>query len=413
MAHGVFLLAQSGLLSLEHLGLAWSGGLAELGSFEDCIFGHDAASPMTIGLTISGAKLWPHGRRKRDLLDAEFHVAYEIRAKDDPGGYVSSIRITDPTSEQSVVIKRRRGRHLSFQVQAGSDSFVWKPSDADYGYSRLALTLGSVLRKAARKQGSKTRNKSALKRLETFVMSMYIAAISQGLQRVSSARFGPRRLYERGTLLDPEVRGDATSPLLASITPEMVDDVHVHPRKFRFRHRELDKRKIQRQLLELNIATDLSVREISAYHRAIFLRDSETGIAGNLIDYGYGVSQVLPVLWGLGSIGPGPLVLEQPEVHLHPSAQGHVGEYIVAASQTRQILVETHSEHIINRARLAVARGNLDAADVMILYVDRDKDGSRAVPIPLDSNGDFLAKWPNGFFEERFEDTMQLARLRK
>lgn len=410
LAHGVFLLAQSGLLSLEHISLAWSGGLAELGSFEDCVFGHDPGSAMSIGLTISGARLWPHHRRKSHFLDADFRLAYELRSGDDPGGYVSSIHVTDSTSGKSLTIKRRRGRHPSFSVHAGSEAFIWKPASEEYGFSQLHMRLTGALRKSYKRPGP-SKNDKALKRLEDFVMSLLISSTGRGIQRVSSARFGPRRLYERRTLVDPNMRTESVAPLLSSITPEMVEDFHVS-RKPQWRSRAIDKRQIQRQLLELNIADDLSVREISAYHRAIYLRDNKTGVAGNLVDYGYGVSQVLPVLWGLASGGPGMLVLEQPEVHLHPRAQGLVGEYIVTAARSRQIVVETHSEHIINRARIAVAKGAIDPDHVMILYVDRGDSGSRVAPIRIDRSGDFVDQWPHGFFEERFEDALQLAQLR-
>ena len=76
------------------------------------------------------------------------------------------------------------------------------------------------------------------------------------------------------------------------------------------------------------------------------------------------------------------------------------------------MLVETHSEHMINRARIRVAKGLLDPKDVMILYVDRSLKGSQVHTIPLDKNGDFGAAWPEGFFDERYEDTMKLLQLK-
>jgi len=75
-------------------------------------------------------------------------------------------------------------------------------------------------------------------------------------------------------------------------------------------------------------------------------------------------------------------------------------------------LVETHSVHMINRARLRVAQGLLNHKNVMILFVDRNARGSRVQTIPLTENGDFGASWPGGFFDERYEDTMALLRLK-
>jgi predicted ATPase len=163
----------------------------------------------------------------------------------------------------------------------------------------------------------------------------------------------------------------------------------------------------------LEISKSLTVKKVSAYHRAIHLSDSVTGIDANLIDCGYGAAQVIPVLLGLASHNTGLLVLEQPEVHLHPRAQGKVGEFIVDASARRQILVETHSEHLINRARIAIAEKRIPHDSVQILYVERSEVGSRVLPIGINRSGDFLEKWPNGFFDERFEDTMRLSDLRE
>jgi predicted ATPase len=67
---------------------------------------------------------------------------------------------------------------------------------------------------------------------------------------------------------------------------------------------------------------------------------------------------------------------------------------------------------MINRARLQVAQGFLDPKRVVIIYVDRDSDGSHAQMIPLKENGDFGATWPGGFFDERYEDTMALLQLK-
>lgn len=100
----------------------------------------------------------------------------------------------------------------------------------------------------------------------------------------------------------------------------------------------------------------------------------------NLVDVGYGVSQVLPVVTELlRSDGPRRLLLQEPEVHLHPSAQASLGSLfcqLVAArprSSRQQIIVETHSDFIIDRVRMAVADGSdgLTPEDVSIVYFER------------------------------------------
>ena len=106
------------------------------------------------------------------------------------------------------------------------------------------------------------------------------------------------------------------------------------------------------------------------------------------------------------------MFVEQPEIHLHPKAQGTVAELLAATSLRRQVVVETHSVHMINRARKLVAEGALDPISVVINFVERTDYGPKVHSIQLDSSGEFDVKWPGGFFDERYEDTMALLRLR-
>ena len=95
----------------------------------------------------------------------------------------------------------------------------------------------------------------------------------------------------------------------------------------------------------------------------------------NLIDVGYGVSQVLPVITELlRPDAPTMFLLQQPEVHLHPSAQAALGSlFCQIAEQDRQMIVETHSDHLLDRVRMDVRDGTtqLRPEDVSILYFER------------------------------------------
>jgi predicted ATPase len=93
----------------------------------------------------------------------------------------------------------------------------------------------------------------------------------------------------------------------------------------------------------MGIADELDAVRLSDYHTAVMLRDNLTGVASNLADFGYGASQVLPVLEGCADPGPGPLFVEQPEIHLHPRAQGELAQILCDASRRRQMIVETQS----------------------------------------------------------------------
>ncbi|MHB1425738.1 MAG: AAA family ATPase [Gemmataceae bacterium] len=119
----------------------------------------------------------------------------------------------------------------------------------------------------------------------------------------------------------------------------------------------------------------------------------QVGIGGpkvNLMDVGYGVSQALPVivqsvLRRQNSL----LLIQQPEVHLHPRAQAALGTFFaeLAATGKDTLLIETHSDYLIDRVRQEVARGVLDPGKVLILFFHKPKIDTTVYPVYLDRLG--------------------------
>ena len=127
----------------------------------------------------------------------------------------------------------------------------------------------------------------------------------------------------------------------------------------------------------------------------------------NLIDVGYGVSQVLPVLTELlRPDGPRMFLLQQPEVHLHPQAQAALGTlFCQLAAEGRQLVVETHSDYIIDRVRMDVRDGTtgLKPEDVSILYFEPGDLDVKIHSIRIDSSGNVLdapLSYGNFFMDE-------------
>lgn len=120
----------------------------------------------------------------------------------------------------------------------------------------------------------------------------------------------------------------------------------------------------------------------------------------NLIDVGYGVSQVLPVITELlRADAPSTFLLQQPEVHLHPSAQAALGSLFceVAGAKERLLVVETHSDHLLNRIRMDVRDGvgPLQPEDVSILYFERGALEVSIHSLRLDREGNVLDAPPS------------------
>ena len=134
----------------------------------------------------------------------------------------------------------------------------------------------------------------------------------------------------------------------------------------------------------------------------------------NLVDMGYGVSQVLPLITELlRQDAPQLMLLQQPEVHLHPSAAAALGSLLceVVGPSTRgrknrrQIVVETHSDFIIDRVRMAVRDNSagLRPQDVSILYFKRKEHAVQIHSISVDRLGnieDAPAGYRKFFLEE-------------
>jgi predicted ATPase len=117
---------------------------------------------------------------------------------------------------------------------------------------------------------------------------------------------------------------------------------------------------------------------------------------------GFGISYTLPIIVAILASKPGTLILiEHPEAHLHPKGQVKMGELLsLAASSGVQVVVETHSDHVLNGIRLAVHGGKLAPQDVQCNFLTRTKQGMTEVISPhIDRNGR-IDQWPDGFFNE-------------
>ena len=119
----------------------------------------------------------------------------------------------------------------------------------------------------------------------------------------------------------------------------------------------------------------------------------------NLIDVGYGVSQALPIITELLRPDASPVfLLQQPEVHLHPSAQAALGSlFCQIAANRRQLIIETHSDHLLDRVRMDIRDGKtpLKPEDVSILFFDRGDLDVTIHSLRIDKEGNIQNMPPN------------------
>lgn len=145
------------------------------------------------------------------------------------------------------------------------------------------------------------------------------------------------------------------------------------------------------------------------------LNDCKTKVKDiNLLDLGSGIAQVLPIITQAFKSENEMILIEEPEIHLHPKAQADLGEMFADAAlkMGNTFIIETHSENLLLRLEKLIRRGELSKDDISVIYVDKDENGSHCIPLILNDEGDItnINDVPNGFFEEGFNELFDISR---
>ena len=211
-------------------------------------------------------------------------------------------------------------------------------------------------------------------------------------------RSRPRRTYDPIRLAqDPE--GEYIPSYLASISRRKSDEW------------EGIRKELEKFGKESGLFDEISVKSFGDTDGDPFQIQVRKGSQRNLIDVGYGVSQALPMLTELyRAESPSMFLLQQPEVHLHPIAQASLGSlFCSVAAGGKQLLVETHSDYIIDRVRMDVRDGTtgLKPEDVSILYFEPGYSDVKIHNIRLDKMGNVLDA-PHSYGEFFMAETHRL-----
>jgi energy-coupling factor transporter ATP-binding protein EcfA2 len=168
---------------------------------------------------------------------------------------------------------------------------------------------------------------------------------------------------------------------------------------------------VKQALVSLELATDLNAELELGEFLKLLVKPQGRSFPDTIADVGFGVSQILPMLVADASLDKsGVLMVNQPEIHLHPSSQALLGNYFASRCAERQYIVETHSEYLINRLRLLVAKGELSEEDVVIYYCGHETDTcpSGVSKVLMRKDGT-LSGMPKEFFTTYSGDTFRLA----
>ncbi|MEX1041176.1 MAG: DUF3696 domain-containing protein [Pirellulaceae bacterium] len=232
----------------------------------------------------------------------------------------------------------------------------------------------------------------------------------RGMTYLTAERTGPREVYQ---LQDPDStqvvgpRGDnavgmlyqrldqEVLPLLLTepLPPKLLQQVGNRMRAF-FPNSSIDVQHVKNtNFVTLGIKTS----DATGFHRPMHV--------------GFGLTQILPIIVAVLTASEGDLLLiENPEVHLHPGGQAAMGRFLTHASAAGvQVLVETHSDHVLNGIRRGVKAGEI-ASDAVALHFfrSRDEDGPQVVSPQIDPSGN-VDEWPEGFFDQFDKDINHFA----
>ena len=394
------------------LSLDLNGDYVKLGTMRDVIHGHDEASEVDWRI--------------------RFGLPQDLILRNPSGGVVSRSRRLTLRAKVDVQAMAPRSRSLSYKLGGTRFLLTGRTSDErsfdlraesaredeDISFRFLRTQgrpwqLPPPIKSYAFPDQARTyyQNASFLSDLE--------AAYEEAIDRIyylGPLRVYPERdyLWARSRPTDVGQRGEKTiDAILAATVAEEQRNLRpgAHYRPFQA--------VIAHWLREMGLIENFSVVELAEgsnrWQAKVQTRRGASEVL--LTDVGFGVSQVLPVVTLLQYVPEGStVILEQPEIHLHPLAQAGLADVIIQAAVHRkvQVILESHSEHLLLRLQRRIAEEAIAAPDVKLYFCDAPNGYSIMTPLEVDLYGN-IENWPDRFMGDAFTETAQaeLARLRR
>lgn len=392
------LLKQTFLSSDRRLDLNLGGqadDLVDLGSFEDLIHSHNSKLELGIGMTVVAA---PSDDVASSKTDVEEEIVYEatFRAiREAPT--IQALTISRGSDSYSATRQRRGGYELKAPEYVAK--LLNKRTDARRTFQperSLMFSQDAIVELGEAGDGVQDLSLRLRRAIERIV---YLGPLREPPGR--SYQWTGQEHFDLGK------RGErSVHALLASANErkKVRGEVEGGPAWL------VDK--VSVWLKKLGVADKL-VLERQGKSRHYELVVVRRGKRANIMDVGFGISQVIPMLVLAYFVPRGStIVAEEPEIHLHPRAQVGLAELMVEVARERsvQFLVETHSEHLFRRLQTLVAEEVVPATDCALYFVDADEEGRAELRrLELDGYGR-IANWPKQFFGDAIGETERQTR---
>ncbi len=383
----------------------------QLGTFRDFIFGHDTARE----LKLETEWTLPSAINVRDPLSRSRYsgnvLSFEASVRQAPAGRT--------LQSEGFQYRLLDGENLALAVRFARDAHRTDRWGLHTDHYELVRTRGRAWELPKPVQFYGFPNEASVYFQNSGFLADLELALEGRLETLSylgPVRLPPARLYSWAGTVPEDVgwRGEhAVQAILAGAD-----------RRFNWKARSPTRsleHVVASWLSRMGLVSSFGVNEIapdrSEYE--VQVRASKRSAEVKLTDVGFGVSQVLPVVAQVFYAPPGSTVLlEQPEIHLHPRAQSELGDLLIEAitarenSQPRhvQLVVESHSEHLLRRIQRRVAEEQIEAKDVALYFCYSGPSGSALERLEMDSYGDIL-NWPPNFFGDELEDVAVQAEV--
>ncbi len=366
------------------------------GAYQDIVHQHKIANDVTLHFSLNV----PNDSRVR-------HVEIEFGSKRQSPPRLNRLKVGGPGSAQPLEFRRGKGAGGPFELWIeGKKIGLERRGGFAFGANLFFPIIGSAPPRVGRPNEANARSRKfgegALTELQKII---------QGVRAIGAFRQQPKRQYE--------FQGHSSQAL--DLAGQSVVDALIEDSTRRGKRRNSLLPSVNQWLRRIGRVRVQPLRQISRTRRIfeVRLKDTDSGRWANFADVGFGIGQALPVIVeGLRAEPGTTLLIEEPEIHLHPDAQLAMGDFLADLARSgKQVLVETHSENLLLRLRRLIVGGRrggrnrrLDPSDVSIIYVDKDREGeSHATRLSIDDLGQ-IKGWPEGFMEEATEERLQLLK---
>ena len=379
--------------------------LVNLGTFEDAVHGHDLDRRIRWSLewegrpvhrrAVSAGRLGPDGR-----LSTWCEVGVRLVRLPQPNPWVSELGYG--RGDVSYLLRPKEGSETKFElVSKGGDFAFQRNVGRAWPLPRPVKTHLFPSEVTSYFQNAGLLGDFELE-YENLMDSIYY---------LGPLREHPKREYHWGGSSPEDVgrRGERTLDAILAATR----DREMRSLGYRKRRKPFEEM-IAYWLWKLGLIHEFRLEEIAKgtnLWRAL-VRTSPTAAQTGLADVGFGVSQVLPALVLLYYVPEGSTVLmEQPEIHLHPAVQSGLADVMLKVAQTRnvQIVVESHSEHLLRRLQRRVAEGSAEADNVRLYFVSTRNGVAHVSDLALNRYGE-VENWPDDFFGDEVGEVAAIAR---